>query len=165
MVYCLDNIGDAQAGFVLTPNQSMSWRTLVLFYTGIAAFSLTIAFSFYFVGLSLVLPFSGLEVLVLGAGLYVSARRCSERQVIRVEIDRIIVESGRNNPEASIEMQRAWARVVLERDQTGWYPGRLLLKFHGRQIEIGKFLCEQEREELAAILTRALLKQEPVSSV
>ncbi len=48
---------------------------------------------------------------------------------------------------ALCEFQSYWVRVL------GWKPGngrqRLLLSSHGREMEIGAFLAEQERVELS----------------
>ncbi|RLA35891.1 MAG: hypothetical protein DRR03_04995, partial [Gammaproteobacteria bacterium] len=40
-------------------------------------------------------------------------------------------------------------RILLLRDPSGWYSSRLLLRSPGRSIEIGPWLVEDERLELA----------------
>jgi len=156
VVHYLDVPGRTATGFVVQPNQAMSWQALLLVYLGIAAFSITIAISFYVIGLTLILPFSGLEVLALGAALYVCAWRGGVREVITISDDMITIESGRDAPETRHEFQRAWAKVVLERSWNSWYPSRLLVRSHGREVEIGRFLNEQERQGLALELSKAL---------
>ncbi len=156
MVRYLDDPGRTGTGFVVQPNQAMSWRALLLVYLGIAIFSMTIAISFYVIGLTLILPFSGLEVLALGAALYVCAWRGGVREVITINDDMITVESGRDAPDTRHVFQRAWAKVVLERSWNSWYPSRLLIRSHGREVEIGQFLNEQERQGLALELSKAL---------
>lgn len=156
MVYFLEGPDQTATGYVVKPNQAMSWRALLLVYLGIAAVTLIIGLSFYFNGLTLVLPFSGLEILALGAALYVSAWRGGEQEVILIDSDRIVVERGRREPVSRHVFQRAWVKVVLERSWNYWYPSRLLLRSHGRQVEIGKFLNEQERQGLALELRNAL---------
>lgn len=147
-------------GFVIKPNQAMSWRALMLVYLGIAAITFFIGLSFYFNGLTLVLPFSGLEVLALGAALYVSAWRGGEQEVIRIDANRVVVEKGRQAPESSHVFHRIWVKVVLERSWNCWYPSRLLLRSHGRQVEVGQFLNEQERQGFAQLLRAALKNNE-----
>ena len=156
MVYLLDGPGHAGAGFVIKPNQAMSWRALMSVYLGIVTVTITIGLSFYLNGLTLILPFSGIEVLALGAALYVCAWRGGAQEVIFIDKDRIVVESGRHEPVNREIFQRAWAKVVLERSWNSWYPSRLLLRSHGRQLEIGKFLNEQERQGFALELCNAL---------
>jgi len=149
------------AGFIVKPNQAMSWHALLLVYLGITALTLTIGVSFYLIGLTLILPFSGLEVIALGAALYVCAWRGGVQEVIRIDPDLITVERGRNIPESRHTFQRAWARVILERSWHSWYPSRLLIRSHGREVEIGRFLNEQERQGLALELDRALKTATP----
>ena len=141
---------------MIGPNQSMPWRSQVIIYCVIAVFSLTIAMLFYSQGLTFILPFSGLELLALGAVLYITAWRGEQRETVIFTSDKIIVETGRTVPVEREEFQRHWARVVLERSWNHWYPCRLLIRSHGRQIEIGRFLNEQERLGLAIELQRAL---------
>lgn len=37
----------------------------------------------------------------------------------------------------------------LQRHATGWYPSRLTIRSHGREVEVGRCLNEEERERLA----------------
>ena len=138
--------------FVITPNRSMSWNELLLAYSAIAAVSLGIAFWFQNLGLTLVLPFSGLELLALGAALYITAWRGGAREVITITDDTIRVESGRNKPQRRHDFQRPWTRVVLRKSAASRRPGRLLLCCRDQEVEVGGFLNEQERAGLAKTL-------------
>ena len=60
---------------VLSPNCSISWRELVLFYLLTCLIALVVGLFFTLQGLWLVLPFSGLEMLALGGGLYLTSRK------------------------------------------------------------------------------------------
>ncbi len=159
MVYCLDGSDNSGSGYVIRPNQAISWRTLICLYLIIFAVSMAIGLSFFMTGLTYVLPFSGLEMLALGAALYVTAHRGGVQEVIIIGTETITVESGRQVPESHEEFSRAWANVVLERSWNSWYPSRLLIRSHGRQLEIGRFLNEQERQGLALELTGALKRK------
>jgi uncharacterized membrane protein len=156
VIYCLDGLDTLGTGFVVKPNQAISWQSLVLVYTGIAAVTFTIGVSFYLIGMTLILPFSGIEILALGAAFYLTAWRGGIQEVILINRDTIVIELGRQHPVTRETFQRAWARVVLERSWNSWYPSRLLIRSHGRQVEIGKFLNEQERQGLAMELSKAL---------
>jgi len=121
-----------------------------------AVFILGIGVTCALVGLPLVLPFAGLEVIVLGVALYLSAVRGSVREVIRITEAAVVYEAGRATPVVTCTFPRHWARVVLEKPPGDWYPGRLLLRSHGRQVEVGGFLEEQERRHLGLKLRNAL---------
>lgn len=49
-----------------------------------------------------------------------------------------------------------WTKVRLEQGRHRGWPGKLLIGSHGRDIEIGAFLNERERRELAQRITELL---------
>ena len=51
---------------LLRPNQSISWKSSIVFILVIAFTCLTIGLGFAYVGATLILPFAGLEVLFVG---------------------------------------------------------------------------------------------------
>jgi uncharacterized membrane protein len=103
-----------------------------------------------------VLPFAGLEVIVLGIAFYRCLSRSQLREVVTIGSEVVSVEKGRQQPQQRWECPRAWARVVLERAPIAWYPRRLTVAFQGRRVEIGQFLNEEERGVLADELRQAL---------
>lgn len=156
MIVNLDNTENATKGFVVMPNRAMPWRQQLFLFSIFAAFSLGIASGFFLQGLTLILPFAGLELLALGAALYISAWRGGRKEVITVGSEIVTVEVGRDEPEQKFEFERTWMQVVLQKSWSSWYPSRLLLRSHGRQLEIGSFLNEQERQALALTLRKAM---------
>ena len=149
--------------FVVQPNRSMSWRALITAYAIVASTTMIVGVVCFAAGLPYVLPFSGLEAIVLGAALYLNAWHGDRREVITISDQALAVEQGRHAPEARFEFQRPWARVILERQGNGWYPSRLFIRSHGRQVEVGRFLNEQERQGLAQQLSLTLRHGVPVS--
>jgi uncharacterized membrane protein len=156
MIYLIDDLADSGIAFVVMPNQAMSWRALIWVFGGIATVTMAVGIYFYLLGFPLVLPFSGLEILALGLALYVTAWRGGAREVVTFKTDRVTIEKGRSSPEVCFEFQRSLARIILEHSWNSWYPSRLFIRSHGRQVEIGRFLNEQERQGLAKELRRAL---------
>lgn len=144
----------AGSRFVLRPNRSLSWRATKWFFAGSCLLYACIGTFFLALGAWPILPFAGLEVIVLGAGLYVSALRGKACEVINVTGDTIEVQAGTTGKMRSYRLPRFWTRVTLRGDD--WYPSRLTLSVHGRGLELGRFLNEEERLELAQELTRAL---------
>lgn len=142
--------------FVIRPNHSLTWHEARVVLAGIAAVGLIIGTAFCSVGLPFVLPFSGLEVLGLAAAFYYCQWRAMSREVVSIDEKQVTVESGRTRPATAHAFQRAWVRVVLDRSRDGWYPSRLKLCSHGRELEIGGFLNEDERVELARRLALAV---------
>lgn len=142
--------------WVIRPNQSLSWRGVLQAYAIIALSCLGIGAAFALHGFWPVLPFAGLEVVVLGAAFYLCLSRSRMREVVTVNADAVTVEKGRWQPQERWECPRAWARISLERSPIAWYPSRLAIAFQGRQVEIGRFLCEEERGRLALELKQVI---------
>jgi uncharacterized membrane protein len=99
-----------------------------------------------------VLPFAGLEIVVLGVAFYRCLSRSRIREVVTISRDTVSVERGRKQAEERWECPRAWARFSMERSPIAWYPSRLSAVFQGRRVEIGRFLNEMERQRLAVEL-------------
>ncbi len=119
-------------------------------------------FSLFFVlqGLWPVLPFWGLEMVVLAAALILSLRRRHWRQTVSIDDVAIRVETTSQRGAHKQEFSRAWAKVKLRSARTNLHPSRLLIESHGRALEVGSFLTEEERRALALRL-QALLRQTP----
>lgn len=146
----------ADGQFVIRPNRSLSWRGTQTFYAWICTLSIIIAGGFASMGAWLVLPFAGIELLILGVSLYVVACRSWEYEVVSIHGDTVEVQKGRYRPQQSYQIPRGWARVVLTRSADGWYPSRLTIRSHGREVEVGACLVEEERQRLARELSRAI---------
>ena len=168
MIHELGGAEGQDRTFVVMPNQSMSWRGMVRMYSVIASVTLLVAVGCYLMGLTLVLPFSGVELLIVWTVFYITARHGNRREVIIIGEEVVTVQAGRFQPECHHEFPRRWAKVVFEQS-SNWYPSKLLIRSHGRQIEIGSFLNEQERyglgEMLVAVLRHSENRINPVTLV
>jgi uncharacterized membrane protein len=141
---------------VIRPNQSLTWREAIQVYTAIASVCLGIGIAYALHGFWTVLPFAGLEILVLGAAFYLCLTRSQIREVVSVNASVVTVEKGRQTPEERWECPRAWARISLQQPHIAWYPSRLAIAFQGRQVELGAFLNEEERRALAVELQQVI---------
>ena len=156
MFFNLTKESELEKTIMVMPNRAMPWQHIMMIYLLIFGVTISIAFGFFTQGLTLILPFAGLELLALGVVLYISAWRSNIKEVVNVTEEKIRIEIGRNAPEKTYELDKTWAKVVLERSWNNWYPSRLLLRSHGRQFEIGKFLNEQERQCLEVELKKVI---------
>ena len=118
-------------------------------FAGISLVSFAIALGFLALGYWLILPFAGLEIALLGAAFYLSAWRAAVREVIRIEGNVVAVQKGHHQPESTQILPRDWVRVELARPRLRGYPTRLVLRAHGRVVEVGGYLNESERNQLA----------------
>ncbi len=141
---------------LVSANCSLTPRMALVFFLGVATGSLSVAMYFVWHGFWPVLPFAGLELAFLGGALWLSQRRGRYREVISVFADRVRVEKGSGGPEEVFDMPRTWVRVVREDGPRRGHPGRLYLASHGRRVEIGHPLTEDERESLGRRVTELL---------
>lgn len=149
---------------VIRPNRSLSWRQSMAFLGAVAVPMMLISVVLAVKGYWMVLPFAGAEFVALYAGLYVvshAARRC---EVVSVSDTRVTVEKGRDRgrcgtrggPQERTDFARAWVRIELTAAAGRWSPRRLWLVASGRRVEIGAFLVDAEKSELAAELNRLI---------
>ncbi len=141
---------------VIRPNRSLTWQQTKLVYAGIVGYSLSIALGLAFLGYWPVLPFAGLELLGLGAAFYWVAWTGRRTELVRVSADTVAVEKLPRTEAGVQEFHRAWAQVQLQRAKLGWHPSRLVIRSHGNEVDLGGFLNEGERRQLAGELKRAI---------
>jgi Integral membrane protein len=140
---------------VLRPNVALSRRQTVLAFGAIAATSLTVATAFAAAGFWPVLPFAGLEIALLGWALRVSATRAEQEEVIVLQDGRVEVWQGRGRRCRWVS-DGYWTEVALVPPTHRWYPSRLRLRSRGTEVELGEFLQDEERAELARRLKRLI---------
>ncbi len=142
----------------LIPHCSLSVRGAQVFFGLVCLTTLGIATAATVLGFWPVLPFAGAEMLLLGWALYSNMQRRFERETIDVSDTEIIIEhrlsmSGHANPRRVV-FPRHWSRVKIRRPKSPLHRSQLVIESHGRSREVGKFLTEQERIQLAAELRR-----------
>jgi uncharacterized membrane protein len=125
-------------------------------FIAIALVCIGIAIGFAMRGLWMVLPFAGLEVLALGFALYYCSHRSAYIEVLRIENNTLYIEKGRYKPEEKHEFNLAWARVHIRKAKHGNHPPRITIGSHGKEIEVGASLVEEERIKLARDIQKAI---------
>jgi uncharacterized membrane protein len=149
-----DEVGEGLRVLV-RPNRSLSLRAMMVLFAGIAVFASTIGIGFSLIGAWLVLPFAGLEVVLVGAVLYLLVRHADDHDLIIIRHDSVVVVRRRGGREQREEFQRYWVKVQWQRGR-GWYPSRLSLGSHGRFVAIGTDISEEERRDLEVRLSGLL---------
>jgi len=144
--------------FVLSPNCSISWRELVLFYIFTCVVVLAVGVFFTLQGLWLVLPFSGLEMLALGFALYLTSRKVYRKEVITLDRSRTRVEKGVQQIDRSWEFETPWIRLIDEQTGRPDRRRRLAIGAHGNYVEVGEFLDKSEKDRLAFQLKDCIIR-------
>ena len=142
--------------WIIRPNQSLSWRAVLWVYALVVVCLTSMSVVFALNGFWPVLPFAGLELVVLGAAFYLCQSRSQWREVVSIDANTVRVEKGRRRAEQRWECPSVWAQVLLEKSPIAWYPSRLRIAYKGRGVEIGRFLCDDERAALAGALRQGI---------
>ena len=137
---------------LLRPNQSISWKSGLVFVLVIAFTCLSIGLGFAYVGATLILPFAGLEVIFVGICTYLVLNKTSQQEVITLSKDKLIIEKGAYRLKKVWEYFRLWSYITVERPQHPWYPAHIVVTSKGERVPLGDFLNEQEKEELVSSL-------------
>jgi uncharacterized membrane protein len=120
---------------------------------GVAAtVSLAVAVAFGVAGAWLVLPYSALEIALLGLAFVWVERRAGEWERVTVAGDRVILERAGRGRLARREFNRWWLRVEL--DEARARGPQLLLRYAGEAMDFGSALPPARRVEVARALKR-----------
>lgn len=133
---------------VLTPNRSMSWQTNKKVLLCVLLVNLAIALVWASRGAWLVLPFAGLEVLLLGLGMYYVSWKLNFKEVITIEAESLTLQKGVYFPRQEWQWQLSQTTVVRRPNKYRMSAPNLYLKHLNNQIEIGDFLNRGEKKEL-----------------
>jgi uncharacterized membrane protein len=108
----VNKVNSGEYRFVLSPNCSISWSELLLFYLMTCCVALAVGLFFTLQGLWFVLPFSGLEMLALGVALYQTTRRVHRREVIIHDPERTRIVKCLRRIDQIWEFSTPWIRVI-----------------------------------------------------
>ena len=131
----------------LRPNKSSSLRQNVLFFGILSLICITFGVGFFIVGAPLILPFAGLEILALITIIKLNRDWSNQLQILA--IDKLHVKITNNKRKKIYD--RFLSKFLIQ-EKNG--AKVILLQSHKEQIEIGRFLTADEKDELIAILKR-----------
>jgi len=147
--------GSSNTVLIVESNRNLTWQASKVLFLFLAGCIACVSLYFAMLGAWLVLPFTGLEILIAGSAIYAQSCCAHRRQVIRIDHSRIEILDSRKNRLLKT-FPKTWSKVIQVRDSTGWYPSRLLIGSHGEFMEIGRDLIEDERDLLANHLRCAI---------
>ena len=131
----------------LRPNKSSSLRQNVLFFGMLSLICITFGVGFFIVGAPLILPFAGLEILALITIIKLNRDWSNQLQILT--IDKLHVKITNNKRKKIYD--RFLSKFLIQ-EKNG--AKTILLQSHKEQIEIGRFLTADEKDELITILKR-----------
>ena len=131
----------------LTPNKSSTVQQNLIFFGFLSVICMTFAIGFFVLGATMILPFAGLEILILF--LVLKANRNWLNQSEKIELDKINVKlkKGKND----LIFDRFLSKFSIVDHKT---KKRIFITSDKKKVEIGSFLNEEEIEELITLLKK-----------
>lgn len=130
------------------PNCSLHPRGRKLVFWLIALVTLTISSVFAWMGYWLTLPFAGLEIGVLAWAFESLSRRGDDYETLTIDDNEIVVDRLQSEQIEHLQLNRQWATLVKSGNGACGHV-RIALRSHGREMELGVFLTDEKRLELA----------------
>ena len=148
----VEKVKDSEYLISLSPNSSLVGIYRTIFLLSITLVCGGIGIIFYFFGAALILPFAGLELMILFIAFYLSFKWSSNKEKIYISQDIVKVERGRNKAEYSWKEFRTFTyfKIKKERDKTI----RLSFRSKGNDIYIGDFWTSQPEQVLTFSLAK-----------
>jgi uncharacterized membrane protein len=134
---------------ILKRNCSISPAGLACVFAALGVAALAIGTGFALLGAWLILPFAGLEVVLLGAAFLLQARHATDYEKIELDGGRLSIEVAQAERVERYEMDAR--RVRIDADAC-----RVMLRAPSQALEIGRHLDESARRELAQTLATRL---------
>jgi uncharacterized membrane protein len=146
---------DAMATVAVFPHRSLSRAGLAMYFAAQSIATLGFAMLAAWRGITLAPACAVLVLALLGWCLRRVWRASGNGLIVTVTPQRLEV---RRAPDGALlaEFHPYWARLRLAPGRWRGWPSRLLLGSHGREMEIGAFLNDAERCELAQRLKELL---------
>jgi uncharacterized membrane protein len=150
-----DGCGERPVQWQMQRNCSLAPRQMVAAYLLVCGLSSAIAAFFWMRGATFVLPFTAIELVALGAALLVYARHARDRESIRLQDGRLIVEHSCGARTLRVDFQPAWVRVEPELGDRSLVE----LSGQGRRVAVGRYLRPELRRQLANEIRWALRRR------
>jgi len=141
--------------WTLQRNCSLTPRQVAIAYALICCASLGVGVAFLLQGVWLVFAFSLAESSLVGLALLVYARHALDHERIALTDGSLLVECVQADERMSARLDPLWTRVVVRED---WRRARVRLESRGVAVEIGRFVGDARRRQVAHELQSALRK-------
>ena len=143
--------------FTIYQNQSLSKRGNQMFFLSMLCVSFTIALVFAWQGLWLIVPFASIEMLALGLALYWCTNRLSRVETITISDKEVSLDIQQQNcKKSSCRFPKAWTRATVFSPSAITQRRQLLLEGNRSKVEIGAFLGDREKINLASAINQSI---------
>ena len=129
---------------------SSSARLFVFGFILIVSLGIAAAFSLIF-GAWPIMPYAAIEMVVLYLAFRYVDRHAGDYERVTICGGNVSIEVHEGTDVTRFELQRYWVRVACDP-----HGSRLVLRSHGREVEIGRNLSGGQRLEMARELAREI---------
>ncbi|WP_323844440.1 DUF2244 domain-containing protein [Microbulbifer magnicolonia] len=139
------------ACILLQPNQSLSLSGNLWVFVSLVAVSLGISLAFALAGAWMILPFAGLELLLLAVLFGYVYLEGTRREVIRISNERVVLDCCKGHRQQSVyhrEFARESLAVLVRMGGSATEPASVSFSGPEGCLEIGDFLTDAERADL-----------------
>lgn len=145
--------------WLIKRNCSAGPRQLAAVFASLVAISFLFGLGFAALGLWMVLPFVGLELLAVGAAFFYYGQHAADRESIAVTSHRLSVEQVEGANVKQWQFDPRVSRVRVESCGRQWGKRvRVYLLAPGTKLELGRYLLDQKRPQLARELDGTLMR-------
>ena len=156
----VQKINDQKFLISIKPNSSLVGVNRLIFISSISLVCGGIALIFFFLGATLILPFAGLELGILFTAFYLSFKWSDKKEKIFLSQDLVTIEKGTNYAEYKWKEFRSFTSFEVTKDRR--QELKLSFRSKGQNIEVGKFLNEEDKillkDEISLIIETLNLK-------
>jgi len=110
-------------------------------------FSMIIGLSFAAIGAWMVLPFAGLEISLVGLGMYYVCWKLNFKHIIILEAESFVLQKGVYFPKQEWQWQRSQVSLIKQDSHYRMSAPTLFLEHINERIEIGDFLNRKEKKQ------------------
>lgn len=139
-------------------NFSLGAGGLLNLLIALAAVTLLLAGLLAWQGYWPVLLIAVLQVILVTWVLIRAWQRTWLLETIEIGPQRILVMQQRHKRKNRHEFETAWAVVEIKQPVVAWYGPRICLRSKSMKLELGSFLTEEEKHQLAEQLQSAIRK-------
>ena len=129
----------------LTPNNSSTYYQNLIFFGFLSVLCLTFAIGFFVLGATMILPFAGLEIIILF--IILKLNRDWLNQSENIYLDKLYVKFKKGKNDLTFDRFLSKFSVVDHKTKK-----KIFITTNKKKIEIGAFLNEEEIEELIVLL-------------
>ena len=142
---------------IAKPNASASAESVSRLLLGLGILTVLIALAFMHIGAWMVLPFAGLELVLVVLAFVWVLKHSDDYEKITIVEDHVEIEQSVLGKIKHVRFQRYWTRITLRESENG--KTSLWIGSRNQEVEFGRdTMNNAQRAELVSHLKRTLLK-------